>query len=171
MEMFEPCDRCVVRRGRTFQKEHEVDVPLTGGLDVPGRVKTVHGCVKHHLQHLPGRRCVFPYPVIGPVKIAQFHFLHELAQQAHLVIRWDDGFQIQRKYQLISALGKGIILTVFLFHRSYNYTIGAGSFGTWFLCFMAITRAFRSNLLKTKGWSDVIKGYARRSGYVKGAAA
>ena len=66
--------------------------------------------------------------------LAAFGLAAVLAPQTHLIIRWDDGFQIQRKYQLISALGKGIILTVFLFHCKYNYTMRAGFFGTRFLC-------------------------------------
>ena len=156
MEIFEPRDRSVIGRGRSLQKEHEVDIPLTRGLDVPGRIKTVHGCVKNYLQHLPGRCCIFPDPVIGPDKIGQIQFLHELTQQTHLVIRCDESFQIQRKYQLISALGKGIILTVFLFHRSYNYTMRARSFGTWFLCFTGLSRAFYKSPPKKKSRPEAV---------------
>ena len=52
----------------------------------------------------------------------------------HRIVRSYDSFMIQRKFQLISALDKGIILIVYLVHHKYNYTIIAGSFGTRLLC-------------------------------------
>ena len=51
---------------------------------------------------------------------------------------------------MISAPGKGIILTVFLFLHKLNYTMRARSFGTWFLCFMGISRALKKSLPKKK---------------------
>ncbi len=53
-------------RGRlAFQQVHEVDVPSAGILNLAGAENMVHSGINKDGQHLPGRRQISIYPLIG----------------------------------------------------------------------------------------------------------
>ena len=78
MERTEPGYGSMVRSRKSFEKIHEADITGAGSLDITGRIEAVHGRIDDYLEHLSGRHRIFPYAVIGRIKIRQIKFLHEL---------------------------------------------------------------------------------------------
>jgi len=101
MARAEPGYGGVVGGSLSLEQVHEVDVPLAGGLDLPGTEDPVHVRVYQNGQHLPGRRLSFLDARIGAVQLRQVHPSNEMAKQADGVVLWYLKLKIQREDQLI----------------------------------------------------------------------
>ena len=82
----EPGDGCMVRHRLALQQVHEIDVPPAGKFYPAGTENMIHPGIDNDGQHLPWRRQISIYPLIGLFQCRNLHTSNTVTKQADGVI-------------------------------------------------------------------------------------
>lgn len=82
----EPGNGCMVRHRLIFQQIHKIDIPLAGKLYPAGTEDMIHPGINNDGQHLPWRRQISIYPLIGLFQCRNIHTSNTVTKQADGVI-------------------------------------------------------------------------------------
>ena len=105
----EPGDGCMVRHRLALQQVHEIDIPPAGKFYSAGTENMIHPGIDNDGQHLPWRRQISIYPLIGLFQCRNIHTPNTMAKQADGVIFVNLKFKIKRKKYLITSFKRRII--------------------------------------------------------------
>ena len=97
-------------RGRlALQQVHKIDIPLAGKFYPAGTKNTIHPRIDNDGQHLPWRRQISLYPLIGLFLRSDIYPSNTVTKQADGVIFANLKFKIKWKKYLIASFKRRII--------------------------------------------------------------
>ena len=105
----EPGNGCMVKHRLALQQVHEIDVPPAGKFYPAGTENMIHPSIDNDGQHLPWRRQISIYPLIGLFQCRNIHTFNTMAKQADGIIFANLKFKIERKKYLITSLKRRIV--------------------------------------------------------------